>query len=170
MALQRAKLFRGSVAENIRWGKADADEEEVREAAQAAQALDFIQNMPKGFDSIVERGGVNLSGGQKQRISIARALVRKPRLLILDDSSSALDYATDARLRAALSEYQKKYAMACIVVSQRVSSLGHAQEILLLEDGRVLAQGDHAALYGMSEAYRELCAIQGIDGGKGGGL
>lgn len=168
MVLQRSLLFRGTVAENIRWGKQDATEEEIIEAAKAAQALDFIEAMAQGFGSRVERGGANLSGGQKQRLSIARALVRKPRLLILDDSSSALDYATDARLRAALSEYQKKYGMACIVVSQRVSSLRHAQEIMLLEEGRTIARGSHATLMKGSGEYRELCAMQGIGNGKGG--
>lgn len=168
MVLQRSLLFHGSVAENIRWGKQDATEGEIIEAAKAAQALDFIEAMAQGFGSRVERGGANLSGGQKQRLSIARALVRKPRLLILDDSSSALDYATDARLRAALSEYQKKYGMACIVVSQRIASLRHAREIMLLEEGRTIARGSHAALMKRSEDYRELCALQGIGDGKGG--
>lgn len=168
VVLQHSRLFRGTVAENIRWGKAEATDEELIEAAQSAQALDFILAMPKGFDSVVERGGANLSGGQKQRLSIARALVRKPKLLILDDSSSALDYATDARLRAALASYQKRYGMACIVVSQRVSSLRHAQEIMLLEDGRSIAQGSHQTLLKQSDEYRELCAMQGIGTGKGG--
>lgn len=162
MALQKPLLFRGSVAENIRWGKQDATDDELLHAAQAAQADEFISAMAGGYNAHIERGGANLSGGQKQRLSIARALVRKPRLLILDDSASALDFQTDARLRSALVSYQKEYGMSVITISQRVASLRFADQILLLNGGNCVAQGTHEQLYESSEEYRQLCSIQGV--------
>ena len=162
MALQKPLLFSGTVAENIRWGKQDASQKELQQAAKAAQAADFIENMPDGYQSHVERGGANLSGGQKQRLSIARALVRKPRLLILDDSASALDYQTEARLRAALKEYQRAHGMSVITISQRIASVRHAERILLLEEGKCVGYGDHDTLRQENAIYQELCALQAI--------
>ena len=162
MAMQKPLLFQGSVESNIRWGKPDATDEEIREAARAAQAAEFIEAMRYGYCSVIDRGGANLSGGQRQRLNMARALVRKPELLILDDSSSALDYATDARLRTALRQYQGQFGMSVIVVSQRISSIRNADCILLLDEGRCIGMGDHETLLRENAVYQELCEIQSI--------
>ncbi len=155
---QQAVLFSGTITDNIRYGKDDATEEEIRHAAETAQALDFITHMPEGFNSRISQGGTNVSGGQKQRLSIARVLVRKPEINIFDDSFSALDFKTDARLRRAL---RKETADATVlIVAQRVSTVLDADRIIVLEDGRIVGMGKHRELMNSSEVYREIVASQ----------
>ncbi|RJX39484.1 ABC transporter ATP-binding protein [Paenibacillus pinisoli] len=155
---QKAVLFSGSVQDNIRYGKEDATDEEVREAAKTAQALEFIESMPEGFDAVLAQGGANLSGGQKQRLSIARALVRKPSIYLFDDSFSALDYKTDAKLRAALKGVTTDAAV--LIVAQRVSTVMDADRIIVLDEGRIAGVGTHRELMEGSEIYREIVASQ----------
>lgn len=155
---QKAVLFTGTIAENIRWGKADATEEEIMQAASVAQAEEFIRKLPEGLNTQVSRGGLNLSGGQKQRLTIARAVVGKPSILILDDSSSALDFATDAALREALKESSQE--MTVLVVSQRVSTVRQADKILVFEEGRIAGVGTHEELMRGCEEYKEICLSQ----------
>ncbi len=155
---QKAVLFTGTVADNIRFGKEDATEDELVRAAQVAQALSFIQGLDNGFDSLVAQGGTNFSGGQKQRISIARALVRKPQILIFDDSFSALDYRTDANLRKALRE--KAGGSTVLVVAQRVSTVMDADRIIVLEEGRMVGSGTHRELLETCKVYREIVLSQ----------
>jgi ATP-binding cassette subfamily B multidrug efflux pump len=159
---QAAMLFSGSVRDNMRWGKPDASDEEIWRALEIAQAADFISARPEGLDAPVEQGGVNFSGGQRQRLTIARALAGRPDILILDDSASALDYATDALLRCALREKAK--GMTVFVVSQRISAVRSADHILVLDEGRLVAQGAHQALYDQSEVYRAICDSQSSGG------
>lgn len=158
IAMQKAVLFRGTMAENIRQGKKGASMEEVRAAARTAQAEEFIEALPKGYDTVVERGGTNFSGGQKQRVSVARALIRRPELLILDDSSSALDYATDAKLRHGLKDYAKD--MSVIIVSQRLSAVLDADHILVLKEGVQVGYGTHEELLETNAFYKEICESQ----------
>ena len=148
---QKAKLFKGTIRENLLWGRADATEEELWNALRIAQAADFIQEKG-GLDAPVEQGGKNFSGGQKQRLTVARALVRNPEILILDDSSSALDYATDAELRKEI----RKLNTTVIIVSQRASSVRDADKIIVLDDGKEAGMGTHEALMQTSEVYREI--------------
>ena len=155
---QHAVLFSGSVYDNVRMGKEDATDEEVHYACKIAQASEFIEQMPDGYHSIISQGGKNLSGGQKQRISIARALVRKPKIYIFDDSFSALDYQTDARLRAALKEETREATV--IVVAQRVSSIMHADRILVMDNGVIIGSGAHHELLQTNEVYREIVYSQ----------
>jgi len=155
---QKTTIFSGSVAENIRYGKEDATDAEVREAAAIAQALPFIERMEDGFDTILSQGGTNISGGQKQRLSIARALVRKPSLYLFDDSFSALDYKTDAALRAALKEHVHDAAM--IIVAQRVSTVMHAEQIIVLDEGVIVGKGTHQELLQTCDVYREIVQSQ----------
>lgn len=155
---QQVELFSGTIADNIRWGKEDADDTEVKEAARMAQAAEFIEQKKDGYDTAVERGGTNLSGGQKQRIAIARALVRRPAILVLDDASSALDYATDAALRRAIRTGTK--GMTVFMVSQRVSAVKDADLILVLDDGRLAGAGRHEELLANCEVYQEICRSQ----------
>ncbi len=158
IVLQRCELFTGTVAENIRWGHPGACEEDVIRAAKAAQAHEFIERLTGGYNAPLGRGGLSLSGGQRQRLSIARALVRRPDLLILDDSSSALDYATEARLYDAI---RREYAgMTLVIVSQRASSVKKAERILMLDDGAILDQGTHEELAARCDAYREIQRLQ----------
>jgi ATP-binding cassette subfamily B protein len=155
---QTAVLFTGTVAANIRYGRDDASDEEVRYAATVAQALDFIEAMPEQFASPVSQGGTNLSGGQKQRLAIARAIVRRPDVYVFDDSFSALDFTTDARLRAALRD---ETAHATVfVVAQRISTVINADRIVVLDDGRVVGVGTHAELLKSNEIYREIVSSQ----------
>lgn len=154
MVLQDSILFSGSVRENIRWGREDATDDEIVRAAQAAQAHDFIMNLPEGYDTIIGQRGVNLSGGQKQRVSIARALLRDPKILILDDSTSAVDVATETRIQEALKKLMP--AVACIVIAQRISTVLEADVILVLEDGKIVASGTHRELMSSSEVYRDI--------------
>jgi ATP-binding cassette subfamily B protein len=155
---QKAVLFTGTVAANIRYGREEASDEEVRHAATIAQALEFIDAMPETFASPISQGGINLSGGQKQRLAIARAIVRKPDVYVFDDSFSALDFVTDAKLRAAL---KSETATATVfVVAQRVSTVISADRIVVLDNGRVAGIGTHAELLDTSEVYREIVTSQ----------
>lgn len=151
---QRAVLFKGTIRENLLWGDENASDEDIIKAVNAACATDVINSKPKGLDEEVEQGGKNFSGGQRQRLTIARALVRKPEILILDDSASALDYATDAALRQNLRALD--YTPTVFVVSQRTSSVRHADKILVLDAGRLVGCGTHEELLASCEVYREI--------------
>jgi ATP-binding cassette, subfamily B, multidrug efflux pump len=155
---QKAVLFSGTIAENIRYGKEDATDEEVRHAADVAQATEFISEMQDGFNSVIAQGGTNVSGGQKQRLSIARALVRKPEIYVFDDSFSALDFKTDAKLRAALKQETRESTV--LIVSQRVSTIMDADQIIVLNEGRIAGIGTHRDLMRSSEVYREIVSSQ----------
>lgn len=155
---QKAVLFTGSIEDNIKWGKADATEEEINQALDIAQAKDFVSEKEGGVKFMLNQGAKNLSGGQKQRLTIARALVKKPEILILDDSSSALDYATDANLRKAIKE--KTDNTTVFIVSQRSSSIMYADKIVVLDDGKVVGIGTHDELLKDCEVYREICSSQ----------
>lgn len=155
---QKAVLFTGTIADNIRCGKEDATDEEIRRAAQIAQAAEFIAELPEGYDSAVSQGGANLSGGQKQRLSIARALVRRPGIYLFDDSFSALDYRTDARLRQALRA--ETAGATVLIVAQRVSTVMDADRIIVLDEGRVVGNGTHQELMQTCGVYREIVASQ----------
>ena len=160
---QKAGLFRGTIRDNIRWGKEDASDEEIRKALQAAQALDFVEDKDGKLDFEVAQGGKNLSGGQKQRLTIARALVMQPEILILDDSASALDYATDAALRKSIKELDPE--MTVFIVSQRTASVLHADKIIVLEDGEVAGIGTHKELLDTCPVYKEIHDSQMSKGG-----
>ena len=151
---QRAVLFQGTTRENMQWGKNDASDEEISEAVAAAQASDVIRAKDGGLDEPVEQGGKNFSGGQRQRLTIARALVKKPEILILDDSASALDYATDASLRKSLKNLD--YKPTVFIVSQRTSSIRHADKIIVLDGGKMVGLGTHDELLKSCEVYREI--------------
>ena len=151
---QKAVLFRGTIRSNLLWGREDATQAELQAALSVAQAMEIVQGKEQGMDAVVEQGGRNLSGGQRQRLTIARALVRQPEILILDDSASALDYATDARLRAAIGALENP--PTTFVVSQRAASIRTADGILVLDDGRVVGQGTHEALLRTCEVYQEI--------------
>ncbi|MFD1953989.1 ABC transporter ATP-binding protein [Paenibacillus thailandensis] len=155
---QKAMLFTGTVADNIRYGKEDATDEEIRRAAEIAQAADFIAKMEQGYGSLIAQGGNNVSGGQKQRLSIARALVRKPEIYVFDDSFSALDFKTDAKLRAALKTETTEATV--LIVAQRVSTVMDADRIIVLDEGRIAGIGKHAELMQTSEVYREIVFSQ----------
>ena len=155
---QRAALFSGTIAENMRMAKADATAEEMRAAADTAQATEFIDRLEKGFDTHISQGGNNLSGGQKQRLTIARALIKKSPIIILDDSASALDYATDASLRQAIKDNTDSQTV--IIVSQRVNSVKDADRIAVMDDGEIVGLGTHAELVRSCEIYREICYSQ----------
>ena len=161
---QKAVLFRGSIRENIRWGKEDASEEEIWKALTAAQARDFVEDKEGGLEFEVTQGGKNLSGGQKQRLTIARALVMQPEILILDDSASALDYATDAALRKSIKELDPE--MTVFIVSQRTASVLHADKIIVLEDGEIAGIGTHAELLENCPVYKEIHDSQLTKGGQ----
>ena len=155
---QKAVLFNDTIANNIRYGREDATDEEVAHAAETAQALQFIRAMPDGFQSMIAQGGMNLSGGQKQRLAIARALVRKPEICIFDDTFSALDFKTDARLRAALK--RETADSTVIIVAQRVNTVMDADRIIVLDDGRVVGAGPHRELIRTCDVYREIVSSQ----------
>ena len=155
---QKAALFRGTLRDNMRWGKQDATDEEIYEALKTAQALDFVEQKGEGLDLMIQQNGRNLSGGQKQRLTIARALVRRPSILILDDSASALDFATDARLRKAIA--RRTDQMTVFLVSQRVSAVKNADQILVLDNGRTAGKGTHRELLRNCQIYREICESQ----------
>lgn len=155
---QQAILFTGTIADNIRYGNESATDAEVEHAAETAQAMEFISTMKDGFDSVIAQGGTNVSGGQKQRLSIARALVRRPPIQIFDDSFSALDFKTDARLRRALQRETDNATV--IIVAQRVSTVLDADRIIVLEDGRIAGMGRHRELLNTCEVYREIVASQ----------
>ena len=158
MVLQKNTLFSGTIRENLRWGRADATDAEIEEVCRMACADEFIQRMPDGYDTYIEQGGTNVSGGQKQRLCIARAILRRPKVLILDDSTSAVDTATDAKIRGAL-----KTALpgaTKLIIAQRITSVMDADMILVLDDGRVVGQGTHAQLMESCEIYREVYESQ----------
>ena len=155
---QKAILFTGTIMDNIRYGKEDATDEEVWRAAEIAQAMEFISEMKDGFNSIISQGGTNVSGGQKQRLSIARALVRKPEIYVFDDSFSALDFKTDAKLRAALRKETGDSTV--IIVGQRVATIMDADRIIVLDEGRIAGIGTHKELYKTCEVYREIVFSQ----------
>ncbi len=156
--MQKSELFSDTVAGNLRWGKPDATEEELYDAARAAQAYDFVSSMPEGFESFIAEKGASLSGGQKQRLSIARALVRRPEILILDDSTSALDLATEAKLRAAMRE--RLTDTTVILIAQRIASVKHADRIAVMENGTVVACDTHESLMQSCPTYIEICQSQ----------
>lgn len=160
VVLQKAVLFKGTIRENLLWGKKDATEEEIYEALDNAQAREFVDKKENGIEEMVEQGGRNLSGGQRQRLTIARALIRKPEILILDDSSSALDYATDSKLRGAIKEMSDKYDTTVIIVSQRATSIMHADKIIVLDDGEVAGMGTHEELLENNQVYKEIYMSQ----------
>lgn len=155
---QKAVLFSGTIAENMRWGKRDATDEEIWKALETAQAKEFVEKMPDGLDTHIVQGGKNLSGGQKQRLTIARALVSQPDILILDDSASALDFATDAALRKAIA--QNTTGMTTFIISQRANSIMQADKIIVLDDGRQAGLGTHRELLESCGVYREICYSQ----------
>ena len=155
---QRAVLFTGTIADNIRYGKPDATDEEVRHAAEVAQAAEFIETMPEGYDTLLSEGGLNLSGGQKQRLAIARALVRRPEIYVFDDSFSALDFKTDAKLRMALKGETSHSTV--IIVAQRVGTIMDADRIVVLDEGKIAGIGTHKELMETCDVYREIVYSQ----------
>ena len=158
MVLQKNVLFSGTIAENLRWGDENATDEEVREAAHLACADEFIDGFPKGYNTWIEQGGSNVSGGQKQRLCIARALLRRPKILILDDSTSAVDTKTDAKIRAGLAAYLPETTK--LIIAQRIASVQDADRIIVMEGGRIAAMGTHEELLEASEIYRETFTSQ----------
>ena len=154
IVMQKAVLFHGTIRENIRWGAPEATDEQINEALELAQATEVVAGKPEGLDYEIEQGGRNLSGGQRQRFTIARALVRKPSVLILDDSASALDFATDAKLRKALAGL--KSTSTIFIVSQRTSSIQQADKILVLDDGKLVGMGTHEELLKNCSVYKEI--------------
>jgi len=158
VASQKALLFAGSIRDNIKWGKPDASDEEIIKALDTAQISNIVEEKADGLDSKIEQNGRNLSGGQRQRLNVARALVRRPEILILDDSSSALDRVTDAALRRAIRELD--YSPALFIVSQRAESVAGCDKILVLDGGCAVGYGTHEELYSASDIYREICDSQ----------
>ena len=163
MVLQKNVLFSGTVLDNLRWGKTDATLEECKHACKIACADEFIEEMPNGYDTVIEQGGANVSGGQKQRLCIARALLKSPKVLVLDDSTSACDTATDARISKALREYMPEVTK--IIVAQRVHSVKHANRIIVMENGRITGFDTHDNLLKNNDIYREIYTIQTQDSG-----
>ena len=155
---QRAQLFSGTIRENLLWGNPNATEADLWQALETAQARDFVEEKPGGLDEPVAQGGRNFSGGQRQRLTIARALVRKPEILILDDSASALDFATDAKLRRAIREMEG--GPTVFIVSQRASSIRYADTIIVLDDGQAVGIGTHQQLLESCQVYREIFQSQ----------
>jgi ATP-binding cassette, subfamily B, multidrug efflux pump len=155
---QKPYLFNGTVASNLRYGKPDATDAELWQALETAQARDFVEELTEGLDAPISQGGTNVSGGQRQRLAIARALVRNPEIYLFDDSFSALDYATDAALRAALARRTRDATV--VIVAQRVSTIRHADRIVVLDQGRVVGTGTHAELMDLNQTYREIVLSQ----------
>ena len=164
MVLQNNLLFSGTIKENLRWGNPHATDEQLQEACRLAQADDFISRLPDGYDTYIEQGGTNVSGGQKQRLCIARALLKKPKILILDDSTSAVDTQTDANIRKAFREYIPETTK--IIIAQRVASVQDADRIVLMDNGCIVAVGTHEELLETSEIYREVYDSQNKAGGR----
>ena len=158
MVLQKNTLFSGTIKENLRWGNEHATDEEIERVCRLAQADPFIQEMPDKYDTYIEQGGTNVSGGQKQRLCIARALLKKPKILILDDSTSAVDTKTDALIRQAFREEIPDTTK--FIIAQRISSVQDADHILVLDDGHISAYGTHEELLKTSQIYQEVFASQ----------
>ena len=157
---QKGYLFTGTIASNLRYAKKDADEQEMRDASETAQALEFIENKPEGFETAISQGETNVSGGQRQRLSIARALMKNPEIFIFDDTFSALDFKTDARLRKALTKMCKERGSTVLMVAQRISSILHADQIVVLDQGSVVGIGTHKELMESCDVYREIAYSQ----------
>jgi ATP-binding cassette subfamily B protein len=155
---QKAVLFSGTIASNLRFGNAGATTEEMQEAADIAQASEFIEEKEEGFDSAIAQGGSNVSGGQKQRLAIARAIAKKPKIFVFDDSFSALDMKTDAALREALSDKVKDSTV--LIVAQRISTILHADQIIVLDDGQIVGAGTHEQLLRNCEVYEQIARSQ----------
>ena len=166
IVLQKNVLFSGTVRENLRWGKPDASDEELWAACRAACAAEFLERMPKGLDTDLGQGGVNVSGGQKQRLCIARTLLKRPKILIFDDSTSAVDTATEGKIRTALAELRD---VTKLIIAQRITSVMHTDQIVILEDGRVHAVGTHESLLAGDPIYQEIYASQ-MKGGEDHGV
>lgn len=164
VVLQKNQLFSGTVAENLRWGNKEATDDELIEACRLAEADEFVRSFPDGYNTKIEQGGTNLSGGQRQRLCIARALLKKPKILILDDSTSAVDTRTDARIRSALREYIPQTTK--IIIAQRVASVVDADLIIVLESGKIISSGTHDELLATNEIYREIYQQQTKGGGE----
>ena len=158
VVLQKNVLFTGTIKENIKWGKQDATDEEIISACKAAQAHDFIMSQPDGYDTELSQGGLNLSGGQKQRLCIARAIIKQPKILILDDSTSAVDTATEAKIRECF--YKELKNTTVLIIAQRISSVAEADEIIVLDDGKIDSVGKHDELMQTSEIYQEIYKTQ----------
>jgi ATP-binding cassette subfamily B protein len=163
VVLQKNVLFSGTILENLRWGDKEATEEECRRACRLACADEFIEKLPDGYQTHIEQGGTNVSGGQKQRLCIARALLKKPKVLILDDSTSAVDTATDAKIRKAFAEEIPDTTK--LIIAQRVSSVQNADHIIVLDNGHIDGYGTHETLLETNEIYREVYESQ--TGGSG---
>ena len=158
VVLQKNTLFSGTVKDNLRWGKADATDEEIQEACRIACVDEFIGRLENGYDTQLGQGGVNVSGGQKQRLCIARAILKHPKVLILDDSTSAVDTATEAKLRQGLAE--KLPGMTRIIIAQRITSVQEADQIIVLDDGKIHGIGTHEQLLAADEIYRDIYESQ----------
>ena len=158
VVLQKNLLFTGTIKENIRWGKSDATDEEIINACKSAQAHDFIMSLPDGYDTVLAQGGLNLSGGQKQRLCIARAIIKQPKILILDDSTSAVDTATEAKIRECF--YKELKDTTVLIIAQRITSVMNADEIIVLDDGMAESIGTHDELMQSSEIYKEIFKTQ----------
>lgn len=164
MVLQKNVLFSGTILENLRWGNKEATEEECRHACELAQAHEFIENMPEGYHTYIEQGGTNVSGGQKQRLCIARALLKKPKILILDDSTSAVDTKTDSLIRKAFAEEIPDTTR--LIIAQRISSVQESDRIIVMEQGQIVGFGTHEELMKDNEIYRDIYELQQKGAGK----
>ena len=154
VVLQKNVLFSGTIKENLRWGNENASDDEIEEAARLAQADEFVQRFPDKYDTYIEQGGVNVSGGQKQRLCIARALLKKPKILILDDSTSAVDTKTDALIRKAFKDYIPQTTK--IIIAQRIASVQDSDKIIIMENGGIIAVGTHETLLKNNDIYKDL--------------
>ena len=162
VVLQKNVLFAGTVKENLRWGDPDATDAQLVRACELAQADEFVRQFPDGYDTRIEQGGANVSGGQKQRLCIARALLKRPKILILDDSTSAVDTRTDALIRRALA--REIPGTTKIIIAQRLSSVEHADQIIVLDEGRILERGTHDELMALGGEYQQIHALQNRTG------
>jgi ATP-binding cassette subfamily B protein len=164
MVLQKNVLFSGTILENLRWGDKNATEEECRRACELAQASEFIEKMPEGYHTYIEQGGTNVSGGQKQRLCIARALLKKPKILILDDSTSAVDTKTDSLIRKAFAEEIPDTTK--LIIAQRISSVQDADRIIVMDQGQIVGFGTHDELMKNNDIYRDIYELQQKGAGK----